>query len=133
MNFKGHGIFTTTDKKTHKPKYDEKSQTLQPNTQHGESQRLLRQSRRLDQAASLLSLLERNPTAAMQQRKKWELAYGMHLGAMDNYIDDKNPNEYEFHKFVTEEAVSYTARLLQLKMSAEHYHQRYLKQNAACL
>ena len=69
----------------------------------------------------------------MQQRKQWEQAYGMHLGAMDNDIDDKNPNEVEFHKFVTEELDSYKARLLQLKISAEHYHQRYLKQNAAYL
>ena len=48
----------------------------------------------------------------MQQRKKVEQAYGMHLGAMDNDIDDKNPNEVEFHKCATQEAVSYMARLL---------------------
>ena len=69
----------------------------------------------------------------MQLRKKWEQAYGMHLGAMDSDIDDKNPNEVGFHKFVTEEVVSYTGRLLQLKMSAKNYHERYLKQNAAYL
>ena len=74
--FLGHGMFTTTEKTTHTPKYDSKSQTLQPNTKHGESQRLLRQSRRLDQAACLFNLLGSNPTAAVQQIKTWEEAYG---------------------------------------------------------
>ena len=52
---------------------------------------------------------------------------------MDSDIDDKNPNEIAFHRFATEEVVSWTGRLLQLKMSAKHYHERYLKQNAAYL
>ena len=52
---------------------------------------------------------------------------------MDNDIDDNNPNEVGFHRFVAEEVVSYTGRLLQLKLSAKHYHGRYLKQNAAYL
>ena len=69
----------------------------------------------------------------MQQRKKWEQAYGMHPGSMDNDIADTNPNEVELHKFATEEVVSHTVRLLQLKMSAKHYHQRYFKQNASYL
>jgi len=69
----------------------------------------------------------------MQLRKKWEQAYGMHLGAMDSDSDDNNPNEVGFHRFVTEEVVSYTGRLLQLKLSAKYYHDRYLKQNAAYL
>ena len=122
--FLGHGIFTTTEKTTHTLKYDSKSQTLQPNTKNGESQRLLRQSRRLDQAVCLFNLIESNPTAAVQQRKKWEEAYGKHLGAMTNDIDEHNSDEVGFHNFVTEGVVSYTARLLQLKMPAKHYHQR---------
>ena len=126
-------FLTTTEKTTHTPKFDEKSRTLQPDTKNGECQRLLRQARRLDQAACLLSLLEKNPIAAAQQSKQWELTYGKHLGAMANDIDKNNSEETGFHRFVTEEVVSYTARLMQLKMSAKHYHQRYLNMNAAYL
>ena len=65
----------------------------------------------------------------MQQRKKWERTYGMHLGAMAGDIDENNSEEVGFHKFVSE-MVSYTARLMQLKLSAKFYHQRYLSKNA---
>ena len=111
-----------TEKTTHTPKIDEKTRTLQPNTKNGECQRLLKQARRLDQAACLLSLLENNPTAAVQQRKIWERTYGMHLGAMAGDIDESNSEEIGTHKFVSEEIISYTARLMQLKLSAKCYH-----------
>ena len=52
---------------------------------------------------------------------------------MTNDIDEHNSDEVGFHNFVTEGVVSYTARLLQLKMAAKHYHQRYLSNNAAYL
>ena len=54
--YSGHGVFRTEEKNVHSPVFDAKYKTLQPNTKHGESQRLLRQSRRLDQAACLLTL-----------------------------------------------------------------------------
>ena len=40
--------------------------------------------------------------------------YGTHLGAMANDIDESNREDVGFHRFVTEEVVSYTARLMQL-------------------
>ena len=52
---------------------------------------------------------------------------------MTNDIDEHNSDEVGFHKFATEDLVSYTARLLQLKMAAKHYHTRYLSKNAAYL
>ena len=104
--FLGHGIFRTEEKKVHSPVIDAKSKTLQPNTKHGESQRLLRQSRRLDQAACLLTLLEHNPKADPRQRKKWMENYGTHLGAMSSDIDHNNSAESRFQNFVTEEMVS---------------------------
>ena len=52
---------------------------------------------------------------------------------MTGDIDEQNGDEVGFHNFVTEGVVSYTARLLQLKMVAKHYHQRYLSQHAAYL
>ena len=45
-------------------------------------------------------------------------------------IDDNNSEEVGFHKFISEKMVSYTARLMQLKLSAKFYHQRYLSKNA---
>ena len=121
------------EKKLHSPVFDAKSKTSQPNTKHGESQRLLRQSRRLDQAACLLTLLEHNPKADPRQRKKWMENYGTHLGAMSHDIDHSNAAETGFQNFVDEEMVSFPARLLQLKMSAKHYHKRYLDQNGTYL
>ena len=69
--YSGHGMFRTTEKNVHSRVFDVKSKTLQPSTKHGESQRLLRQSRRLDQAACLLTLLEHNPKADPRQREQW--------------------------------------------------------------
>ena len=89
----GHGIFTTTEKTMHTPKFDDTSRTLQPNTTNGECQRLIKQARRLDQAACLLSLLENDPTAAVQQRKEWERTYGMHLVAMAGDTVENNSED----------------------------------------
>ena len=52
---------------------------------------------------------------------------------MNRDIDHHNSAESGSQNFVTEEMVFYPARLLQLKMSAKHYHQRYLKQNGTYL
>ncbi len=95
------------EKKLHSPVFDANSKTSQPNTTHCESQRLLRQSRRLDQADRLLTLLEHNPKADPRQRKKWRGDDGTHLGAMSSDIGHINSAGNGFQNFVTEEMVSY--------------------------
>ena len=60
-------------------------------------------------------------------------SYGTHLGAMGSDIDHNNSTESGFQHFVIEEMVSYPARMLQLKMSAKHYHQKYLEHNGTDL
>ena len=123
----GHGLFTTTEKKPHVPVYDAKTQSLQPNTLNGECQRLLKQSRRIDQAACLLKLLEHSPNASPQQRHIWWTSYGRHIGAMDADLDHNDAIEKEFSALRTEPIVTYTERLLQLKSTSKHFHDRYIK------
>ena len=50
---------------------------------------------------------------------------------MVNGIDRKDGCEIGFENFLIEEIPSYTARLLHLKSTAKHYHDRYLKKNYA--
>jgi hypothetical protein len=124
----GHGIFTTKLKKTHVPVYDPKTQTLQPNTANAECQRLLKQSRRLDQAACLLVLLENNPNVSKHQHANCMTSYGRHLGAMVADLNQDDATEMEFTTLLTEHIDSYAARLVQI---AKHFHDRYLKHNVA--
>ena len=63
-----------------------KPKALQPKTQNGERQRLLRQSRRLNQSACLLGFLETNTNADARHKKHWETSYGMHFGALASDI-----------------------------------------------
>ena len=60
-------------------------------------------------------------------------SYGRHLGAMVADLNQDDATEMEFTTLLTEPIDTYAARLVQLKATAKHYHDRCLSTNAVYL